>query len=61
MKIVFSLVLLVGGVAWIWGSMSGRLANMIAALVQPSWLVPPPSTGSTAGSNPTNFGPIQAA
>lgn len=59
MKIVLSLVLLVGGVAWVWGSMSGRLANMIAALVQPSWLISPPA--SSTGGTASNFGPIQAA
>ena len=39
MKIAVSVLLLVGGAAWVWGALSGRLANMIAALVQPSWLV----------------------
>lgn len=39
MTLVLSAVLLVGGVAWVWGALSGRLANMVAALVQPKWLV----------------------
>ncbi len=39
MSIVVSALLLLGGAAWVWGAMTGRLAPMLAALVKPSWLL----------------------
>lgn len=50
MTIILSSLLLVGSLAWIWGALTGRLASMIAALVQPNWVtggspVPPAGAG----------------
>ena len=50
MNIVVSAALLVGGLFWVWGALSGRLAGMLGALVQPKWLVSPPG-GTTTGTN----------
>ena len=39
MNIIVSTVLLVGGLFWVWGALSGRLASMLGALAEPKWLV----------------------
>ena len=41
MNIIVSTVLLVGGLFWVWGALTGRLASMLGALVEPAWVVKP--------------------
>ena len=38
-NIIVSTVLLVSGLFWVWGALSGRLASMLGALAEPKWLV----------------------
>lgn len=53
----FLLALLIGGagLAWVWGSLTGRLGSMLAALVNPAWLVA--STVTTGNSGAGAIGP----
>jgi hypothetical protein len=37
-KIVFAAVIGISAAAWTWGAITGRLASMIAAAVDPSWV-----------------------
>ena len=49
----FLLALLIGatGLWWTWGALTGRLASMIAALVNPAWLVGGPAQATSTGSS----------
>jgi hypothetical protein len=48
MNIVVSGVLLIGGLFWTWGAITGRLPSMIAGLVEPKWLVKYTAPASTS-------------
>jgi len=58
MKLVLAAAAFIGGGAWVFGAVTGRLASMIAAAVSPTWVGKGSASGSgtAAGSSSSGSG-----
>ena len=61
MKLVLAAVIGISAAAWTWGAITGRLASMLAAAIDPAWVgVAGTSTSSAASLPGQTGGTVQA-